>query len=95
MIMSAKYAPGHFSHMLAYSKLFESIGYGSVMLIDDGYENFKNDYENYKYESFDSIYSVTADVLLIYNMSIHDRKYINILKKINPKLKVFFVYHEP
>ena len=95
VIMSAKYAPGHFSHMLAYSSLFESIGYESVMLIDEGYKTFKKEYGNCKYETFDNFHSITADVLLIYNMSIHDSKYISILKKNNSKLKVLFVYHEP
>lgn len=95
IIMSAKYAPGHFSHMIAYSKLFESVGYKPVMLIDKQYKNLKKEYTEYKYETFDNIYSIKANVLLIYNMSIFDSRYIKILKKKNPNIKILFVYHEP
>ena len=95
VIMSAKYAPGHFSHMLAYDNLFRAIGYDSEMLLDDGYVDFKNDYSEYNYTSFDKISSIKADVLLIYNMSTKDSKYIKILKNNNPDMKVLFVYHEP
>lgn len=95
IIMSAKYAPGHFSHMLAYSKLFESAGYTSIMLINEEDKGFKNDYIEYKYESFNNIDSLSADILLIYNMSVNDKKYMEILKGNNRNLKVLFVYHEP
>lgn len=38
---------------------------------------------------------IKADMLLIYNMSTRDSKYISDLRQANPKLKVMFVYHEP
>ena len=95
IIMSAKYAPGHFSHMLAYSKLFESVGFKPVMLIDEQYQNFKDEYSEYTYETFDNIDTIKANVLLIYNMSIHDSRYINIIRSNNPNVKILFVYHEP
>ncbi|MBQ9901132.1 MAG: glycosyltransferase, partial [Clostridia bacterium] len=95
IIMSAKYAPGHFSHMLAYDKLFRSIGYDSAMLLAEGYKDFQKDYPEYSYLSLGQIGLIRADVLLIYNMSAKDSKYIKTLKKNNPDIKVFFVYHEP
>ena len=95
VIMSAKYAPEHFSHMLAYYTLFEAIGCQPTMLLDDGYEDFKKDYTGYQYASFHEIRSVQADILLIYNMSTKDVKTIRNLKKHNPGMKVLFVYHEP
>ena len=95
IIMSAKYAPGHFSHMLAYTKLFENAGFETSMLIANEYIDFINDYPEYKYISLEDIKSVKADILLIYNMSVHDSKYMRILKKNNQNLKILFVYHEP
>lgn len=95
VIMSAKYAPGHFSHMLAYDRLFRAIGFEPTMLLDDGYENFQKDYSGYHYTYFKEIRSVQADILLIYNMSTKDVKYIRMLKQTNPDMKVLFVYHEP
>lgn len=95
IILSAKFAPGHFSHMVAYDKLFRTIGYESTLLLDNGYESFTKDYPECSYISLNDIDMIKADILLIYNMSIRDTKYLRLLKQRNKKLKVFFVYHEP
>lgn len=96
VILSAKYAPGHFSHMLAYDRLFRAIGCQPTMLLDDGYESFQKVYTGYHYTTFKEIRSVQADILLIYNMSTKDVKYIRILKKNNPDILFIFCmyYHD-
>lgn len=94
-IMSAKYSPGHFSHMLAYYKLFEESNYQPYLFVDNQYNSFLRDYNEFKSIVLDTYFDVIPDILLIYNLSSKDMKYVKQLKRKNAKLKVYFVYHEP
>ena len=95
IIISAKYAPGHFSHMLAYYELFLSVGYESLLYLDKEYEDFTKEYPEYKREFISDTYEISADILFIYNMSTSDGRIISKFKKSNPNIKIYFVYHEP
>lgn len=95
IIMSAKYAPGHFSHMLAYYELFLAIGYDSLLYLNKEYEGFTKEYPEYKREFISDTYGISADILFIYNMSISDGRIISKFKESNPNIKIYFVYHEP
>ena len=92
-ILSAKYAPGHFSHMLAFYELFRAAGCQPLLYIDEGYEPFHQEYPDYSYRYTKE--NVPADMLLIYNLSPYDSRITAKFKKDNPSMKVFFVYHEP
>lgn len=95
IIMSAKYSPGHFSHMLAYYQLFKSIGISTLLYVNNGYESFFNDYPEYHKRFISKKDVIKADILLIYNMSVKDNKIIKSLMQTNPNIKILFVYHEP
>lgn len=97
-IMSAKYAPGHFSHMLAYYKIFQAKGYAPCLLLDEQYADFITESSNYNYRLLNKEGLNFPDLLFIYNLSVKDSYIINQLSKSNKskkKSKVFFVYHEP
>ncbi len=94
-IMSAKYSPGHFSHMLAYYKLFEESNYQPYLFVDNQYNSFLINYNEFQSIVLDTYFDVIPDILLIYNLSSKDMKYVKQLKRKNAKLKVYFVYHEP
>ena len=92
-IMSAKYSPGHFSHMLAYYKLFEESNYQPYLFVDNQYNSFLRDYNKFQSIVLDTYFDVIPDILLIYNLSSKDMKYVKQLKRKNAKLKAYFVYH--
>lgn len=94
-IMSAKFAPGHFSHMLAYYKLFVEAKCNPILYLDRLYEPFVNEAKEYKCEYIDSSLKPYADIVLIYNLSRFDKHYIRQFNKTNKKTKFIFVYHEP
>lgn len=94
-IMSAKFSPGHFSHMLAYYKLFEELDYQPYLFVDNRYNSFLRDYKEFQSIIINTSFDVIPDILLIYNLSSKDMKYVKQLKRKNANLKVYFVYHEP
>ncbi len=93
-IMSAKYAPGHFSHMLAYYELFREIDCVPVLYLDKQYDSFVKEYPQYEFQ-YISGESEAPDILFIYNLSPDDTSITKRFQKINPAMKVYFVYHEP
>lgn len=94
-VMSAKFAPGHFSHMLAYYELFEEAKCYPILYLDRKYEPFLREISGFRYEYIDDPSNTYADIVLIYNLSKSDQYYIRSLKKNNNKTKFIFVYHEP
>ena len=93
-IMSAKYAPGHFSHMLAYYKLFQETVYEPLLFIDPDYEPFHKEYPDFRVE-YTTEKVKAPDMLFIYNLSPDDSRIVRSFRKANPAMKVIFVYHEP
>lgn len=92
--MSAKYAPGHFSHIIAYYELFQAIGYAPMLYIDKNYRQFNKEYPKYRF-AYTSQVVKAPDLLYIYNLSSVDSKILKKFKEEKPEMKVFFVYHEP
>lgn len=93
-IMSAKFAPGHFSHLLAYYELFNANNYNSILYLDEHYNLFIQG-TKYNYITIGSNINKIPDVLFIYNLSTKDCNIIRKFKKLNPNLHIIFVYHEP
>ncbi|MCC8052228.1 MAG: glycosyltransferase [Clostridiales bacterium] len=94
LIMSAKFAPGHFSHLLAYYCLFERLDYEVSLYLAQEYEPFVLREKKYRYSIIDKRIK-RIDILFIYNLSKDDIKHITRLKKENPDIKIYYVYHEP
>lgn len=95
LIMSAKFAPGHFSHMLAFYRLFEACGFDAALLLADGYRDFSAAAPEYRTFFLDASGVPAPDVLLIYNLSTVDMRTVSRFRRENPSLRVLFVYHEP
>lgn len=70
-IISAKFAPGHFSHMLAYYQLFKQSGYDPYLLVDNEYRDFLSDYPEYHSVILKKGIKIKADMLLIQMMFIN------------------------
>ena len=95
LIMSAKFAPGHFSHMLAFYRLFEASGFHAALYVRDAYQSFADDAPEYRCFTLDAPEVHAPDILLIYNLSMTDMNYIRRFRRENPSMRVWFVYHEP
>ena len=94
VIVSAKFTPGHISHLKAFYFLFNKLGYKTILLLNVCYRNIFD--ENVCVKYLDEEWEETrADVILIYNMSQIDTKIIKALKGKSEKCKTLFVYHEP
>ena len=95
LIMSAKFAPGHFSHMLAFYRLFEASGFHAALYVRDAYQSFADSAPEYRCFTLDAPEVRAPDILLIYNLSMTDMRYIRRFRRENPSMRVWFVYHEP
>lgn len=94
-VFSNKFSPAHFSHLVAFYKSFKELNYNCVLVIDKEYKKFLDSYNDiidYKFNS-ELTEADKADVIIIYNISTIDNKYINLVKKENGK--VFVIIHEP
>ena len=94
-ILSAKYAPGHFSHLIAFYKLFEELNFEPCLLLAEKYRDFISKTSKVNSVLLADVASIKADILLIYNLSMQDVKIVDVMRGKNPCLKVLFVYHEP
>ncbi len=97
-VVSFKYSPGHFSHLKAYYKIFELLGYRSLMLLDYNYNNFQKELNNVNHLFFDNLTKVDfedGDIILIENPALINHKFIKRVKEKSKQIKVLYVYHEP
>lgn len=94
-ILSAKFAPGHFSHMIAYYELFRAVGYEPLLYLTEEYRPFCEEVPDCRCAFLPEKPSDLPDVILLYNLSSHDRKIIKRLRRENPYVRLFYVHHEP
>ena len=95
-VMSAKFAPGHFTHLIGLYQLCRSCGLTPSLLLDPGYTLFLKESPEYDHIALPLEKEGTApDTLLIYNQSLQDLRIIGTLRKRNPVMKVILVIHEP
>lgn len=92
-ILSGKFSIGLTSHLEAYYELINEAGYEAFLLINTKYEKYIRKYKNIF--SLKDINNLVVDCLIIFNISLYDKKIIKLLKKYNADLKVVLVYHEP
>ncbi len=95
-VASFNFSPGHLSHLIAWYKLFNHIGYETKLLLHYSYENlieteFDVVYINSNFS--DRLDVLQADILLIQNPSIKNH---SLAKKFKEKgAKIVYIYHEP
>lgn len=94
IIVSAKYTPGHISHLAAFYWLFIKLNYDTTLLLD---ERYRGVFDNTICVEFlgDKTEFKASDITLIYNMSTIDSKIVRRIKEKNAKNITLFVYHEP
>lgn len=94
-ITSLKYSPGHFSHLIAYYKLFEELNYEPYLYVDKMYSTFLAEYDSLRYIYSESFMPETIpDIVLFYNADVSNYKYAKYFKS-TLKSKILYVYHEP
>lgn len=98
VILSNKFSPAHFSHLVAYYNLIVESGNICKLVLHPDYKEFINNHKNnlkvIYLDNYDKI-KISCDILLIYNISKNDKKCVNVLKKINNNMKLFTIVHEP
>lgn len=92
-IASLKFSPGHLSHMLAYGKLFQKIGYQVCFYLDINYKKMIEEVklDHVFYFGKDSVPS--CDVIFFANVSQFNYILADQLRKM--KSKIIYLYHEP
>ena len=94
-ILSGKFSIGVLSSLEALYELIEINNWTAFFIINDEYKHYidTNKYKNII--EINNINNLFIDCLIIYNISFYDRTIIKKLKRINHKIKVIFIYHEP
>lgn len=91
IIASLKFSPGHFSHLLAWSKILKGLGRNSLLYLDKGYRSLLQGVGDIEHVFSLTQFQGEFDIALIYNSSI---KNDSLICKLN-RCKTVFVYHEP
>ena len=100
-IVSLKFSPGHYSHVLAISKLLQSLGFEVLLVLDEEYRSFAAADSDERFLFTEGISALTQlcefdpDMHIVFNLSTHDAVVISELRRCNPCLKAALVYHEP
>ncbi|MDE3236496.1 MAG: glycosyltransferase [Bacteroidota bacterium] len=94
VITSLKYNIGHYSHLAAYYRLFEKLGFEPIFLIHKSYYKLdtNNDYQKISEKRIFKLES--CNYLFIYSPSFKNI-IIQILFKFFYKCKIVYVFHEP
>lgn len=96
LIVSLRYNPGHFSHLVATYKLFEEIGYTPYLYVNRRFEKMDEKCEYKKYTSGSDLYKKlgTIDVAVFWFPSI--KNIVEIIRfRVKYKSKVIYIFHEP
>lgn len=94
LIISQKFNIAHLSHLYAWEELMNKSDIKSLLYLDKKYKKFiSKEKKNVIYDLRNNIEK--KDFAIIYNISLSDIRIVKKLKKNNPEIKIFFVYHEP
>jgi len=95
LIISNKFAPGHFSHMKALYQLIHELQQEAYLLIDKKYSTFIKDDINVNYIDMDHLFIYDkVDMIIFQNPSTENHV---IAKKMKNKYgcKIIYIFHEP
>lgn len=99
LLVSLKFSPGHYSHLIAYYLLFEELGYKVEIVLDEKYKEIipENNYNIYYLNTNNNQKLYKDDIKFIFfqNPSTKNIKFLKNFKKINSKVKSMYLYHEP
>lgn len=91
-ISSLNFSPGHFSHIMAYAKLFEELGYSVTLWLHKDYEKIVQDNE-FRMVWYPNAFPESADVIFFANISTVNHKISRDFRKNGSK--IIYLYHEP
>lgn len=95
LVVSLKYNPGHFSHLIANYKLFEDCGYNSFLYIDKSFNIMDEFNEFNKINSSNKLNLLkTIDIAVFWFPSL--KNIIEIIRlRIHYKTEIVYIFHEP
>ncbi|RLI45422.1 glycosyltransferase family 1 protein [Candidatus Bathyarchaeota archaeon] len=92
VMSSLKFSPGHLSHIIAYAKLFEKIGWNVLLWLDERYRPIISDCE-FPIKWYPQSLQENINAIFLANVSITNHIICKELKK--RKTKIIYLYHEP
>jgi len=93
LVVSLKFSPGHFSHMVAYTKLFLELGHDAFLFLSKDYSDMVEEQEIPVLFFEENTRYPEADLVLFHNVSTINHKVADYYKK--KGAKIIYVYHEP
>lgn len=91
---SFKYNPGHFSHLIASYKLFESLGEETCLFVNEQFNEMDTENKYNKYHKFSDFRNKKIGKAVIWFPSLQNILLV-IYLHIFHKSKIFYVFHEP
>ena len=94
IIISLKYHPGHYSHIVAFNSLFKDIGFSCSLIINKDFKKLDPNISTFSVNDFFTRSDVNLNFTLFLFPTL--RNIIEIFKvKIFTKSKIIYVFHEP
>ncbi|MCX7708734.1 MAG: glycosyltransferase [Clostridia bacterium] len=94
-IVSLKYSPGHYSHLVAFYSMLEELGFQPVLYVNRGYRDFLKEDPGVRVVFTDSeIKYPYPEIALFYNAALENPLVARKFKR-EYGSKIFYVYHEP
>lgn len=92
-VVSLKFSPGHFSHMIAYAELFRELGHDVFLFLSKDYSKMIEEQEIPVLFFGEDVHYPEADFVLFQNVSTINHKVAAHYRKAGSK--ILYVYHEP
>lgn len=94
LVVSLKYNPGHFSHLIATYNLFEEIGYKPYLFINKSFEQMDEKNQYTKVYQLSDLEDKVVETAVFWFPSL--KNIIQMIRlKMGYKCKLIYVYHEP
>lgn len=94
LVVSLKFNPGHFSHLVANYKLFEDLGYEPCLLVNEAFKTMDEENRLHKICSLSEIDEKYIKTTVFWFPSLKNISHA-ILLKARFKSQIVYVYHEP
>ena len=94
LIISKKFHPGHYSHLIAYYHLFEEIGYNPILFLHKDYNKYD---ENGIYKKINSIKYLDVNNVFysFFCFPHHTNLFLALKLKLVYNSKILYLFHEP
>lgn len=93
LLVSLRFSPGHYSHIVALEKMFKALGFEVDLLLDRGYKTVTEASQEGTVYNLEEV-SQAYEYSVIVNPSEKNEELVRILRK-SPITKIIYIYHEP